>query len=155
MREHGTWLVPTISAGVYVAEKAKVAGYYPPQVAQKATAIGPQIQATAGRAYRAGVRIAFGTDAGVYPHGQNAHEFELLVGAGIPPSAALQTATINAARLLHRENDLGVLAPGHYADVIAVAGNPLDNVGTLRDVSFVMKSGQIYKLHGTEVLQPN
>jgi len=151
MKEHGTWYVPTITAGAYVAEKAKVPGFYPPQVARKALEIGPQIQATAGRAYRAGVKMAFGTDAGVYPHGTNAHEFELLVGAGIPASYALQTATINAATLLHHENDLGALSAGHYADVIAVAGDPLQDVGTLRSVTFVMKAGTIYKSGGVAV----
>lgn len=151
MKEHGTWYVPTITAGAYVAEKAKVPGFYPPQVARKALEIGPQIQATAGRAYRAGVKMAFGTDAGVYPHGTNAHEFELLVDAGIPASYALQTATINAATLLHHENDLGALSAGHYADVIAVAGDPLQDVGTLRSVTFVMKAGTIYKSGGVAV----
>jgi imidazolonepropionase-like amidohydrolase len=151
MKEHGTWYVPTISAGAYVAEKAKVPGFYPPQVARKALEIGPQIQATAGRAYRAGVKMAFGTDAGVYPHGTNAHEFELLVGAGIPAAYALQTATINAATLLHHEKDLGALTTGHYADVIAVAGDPLQDVGTLRSVTIVMKAGTIYKSGGVAV----
>src|SRR6185312_10368398 len=90
MKEHGTWYVPTIIAGDYVAQKAAVPGYYPPQVAAKAAAIGPLILETAGRAYRAGVKIAFGTDAGVYPHGENAHEFELMVKAGMPPLYAIQ-----------------------------------------------------------------
>lgn len=152
MKEHGTWYVPTISAGAYVAEKAKVPGFYPPQVARKALEIGPQIQATAGRAYKAGVKMAFGTDAGVYPHGQNAHEFELLVGAGIPASYALQTATVNAAALLHREKDIGSLSPGHYADLIAVAGDPLKDVSVLRSIQFVMKSGTIYKESGHGVV---
>jgi len=154
MKEHGTWYVPTISAGAYVAEKAKVPGFYPPQVARKALEIGPQIQATAGRAYRAGVKMAFGTDAGVYPHGTNAHEFELLVGAGIPAAYALQTATINAATLLHHEKDLGALTTGHYADVIAVAGDPLQDVATLRSVQFVMKAGTVYKTDGVAVALP-
>jgi len=151
MKEHGTWYVPTISAGAYVAEKAKVPGFYPPQVARKALDIGPQIQATAGRAYRAGVRIAFGTDAGVYPHGQNGHEFELMVGAGIPAAYALQSATLNAATLLHHEKDLGSLTAGHYADIIAVAGDPLADVSVLRSISFVMKAGTVYKVDGAAV----
>src|ERR1700678_502054 len=90
MVEEGTWYVPTIIACVFVARQSKVPGYSPPQIAAKAAAIGPLIQATAGRAYKAHVKIAFGTDAAVYPHGQNAHEFELLVGAGIPPLLPLQ-----------------------------------------------------------------
>lgn len=155
MREHGTWFVPTITAGAYVAEKAKVPDYYPTTIAQKAAAIGPQIQATAGRAYRAGVRLAFGTDAGVYPHGQNAQEFELLVGAGVPAAAALQTATVNAATLLHKEKDLGDLSAGHYADLVAVNGNPLENVSVLRSVAFVMKAGTVYKSGGVAVAQPD
>jgi imidazolonepropionase-like amidohydrolase len=151
MKEHGTWYVPTISAGAYVAEKAKIAGFYPPQVARKALDIGPQIQATAGRAYRAGVKIAFGTDAGVYPHGQNGHEFELMVGAGIPAAYALQSATVNAALLLHKEKDLGSLTAGHYADIIAVAGDPLADVSILRSIPFVMKAGTVYKAAGVAV----
>jgi imidazolonepropionase-like amidohydrolase len=151
MKEHGTWYVPTISAGAYVAEKAKIPGFFPPQVARKALDIGPQIQATAGRAYKAGVKIAFGTDAGVYPHGTNAHEFELMVGAGIPAAYALQSATVNAAALLRREKDLGVLSAGHYADVIAVAGDPLKDVSTLRSVQFVMKAGTVFKAGGAAV----
>src|SRR5690606_14168029 len=107
MKEHGTWYVPTIIAGEFVADHAKIPGYYPPQVAAKAAAIGPLIQATAGRAYKAGVKIAFGTDAGVYPHGQNAHELELMVEAGMPPLFALQAATTHAAELLGRSADLG------------------------------------------------
>jgi imidazolonepropionase-like amidohydrolase len=153
MKEHGTWYVPTVTAGAYVAEKAAIPGFYPPQVARKALDIGPQIQATAGRAYRAGVKIAFGTDAGVYPHGQNAHEFELMVAAGIPSAYALQAATVNAATLLHHEKDLGSLSSGHYADVIAVAGDPLKDVSTLRSVQFVMKSGTVFKSGGVAVAQ--
>ena len=98
MKEHGTWYVPTIIAGDYVAHKALIPGYYPPQVAAKAAAIGPLIIGTAGRAYKAGVKIAFGTDAGVYPHGENAHEFELMVQAGMPPLFAIQAATVHASR---------------------------------------------------------
>ena len=105
MVEHGTWYVPTIIAGDFVARQSKVPGYYPPQVAAKAAAIGPLILGTAGRAYKAHVKIAFGTDAAVYPHGQNAHEFELMVQAGMPPLFALQAATINAAQLLKRQQD--------------------------------------------------
>jgi imidazolonepropionase-like amidohydrolase len=96
MVEHGTFYVPTIIAGDFVARQAKVPGYYPPQIAAKAAAIGPLIQATAGRAYKAHVKIAFGTDAAVYPHGENAHEFELMVGAGMPPMFVLQAATVSA-----------------------------------------------------------
>ncbi len=151
MKEHGTWFVPTIIAGDFVASKAKVAGYYPPQVAAKAAAIGPLILGTAGRAYKAGVKIAFGTDAAVYPHGQNAHEFELMVRAGMPPMFALQAATTHAAQLLKHEKDLGSLAAGKFADLIAVPGNPLDDISLMRRVSFVMKEGVVYKRDGKSV----
>jgi imidazolonepropionase-like amidohydrolase len=151
MKEHGTWYVPTIIAGDTVAHKAAIPGYYPPQVAAKAAAIGPLIQATAGRAYKAGVKIAFGTDAGVYPHGENAHEFELMVQAGMPPLFAIQAATTHAAELLKHEKDLGSVSPGKLADVIAVNGNPLDNISLLKQVSFVMKEGIVYKRDGTAV----
>jgi len=151
MKEHGTWYVPTIIAGDYVAQKAAVPGYYPPQVAAKAAAIGPLILETAGRAYRAGVKIAFGTDAGVYPHGENAHEFELMVKAGMPPLYAIQSATTHAAELLKHDKDLGSLSPGKFADLVAVSGNPLDNISLLKQVSFVMKEGVVYKLDGKAV----
>jgi imidazolonepropionase-like amidohydrolase len=150
MKEHGTWLVPTISAGDYVSRQAKIPGYYPAQVAAKAIAIGSVIQSTAGKAYKAGVKIAFGTDAAVYPHGQNAHEFELMVGAGIPPLYALQAATTHAAALLRHSKELGTVTPGKYADVVAVAGNPLDDIGVMTRVDFVMKDGRIYKQGGHE-----
>jgi imidazolonepropionase-like amidohydrolase len=147
MVERGTWYVPTVIAGDYVATQAKIPGFYPAQVAAKATAIGPLILATAGRAYKAHVKIAFGTDAGVYPHGDNAHEFELMVQAGIPPMYAIQAATVNAAELLKHDKDLGSIAPGKLADVIAVAGNPIDDISLLRRPSFVMKDGVTYKMN--------
>lgn len=151
MKEHGTWLVPTISAGAWVADKAKTPGYFPPQVAAKAVAIGSQILGTAGRAYKAGVKIAFGTDAGVYPHGQNAHEFELMVEAGMPPIFTIEAATMRAAELLHKDKELGSVTPGKIADIVAVPGNPLDDISLMRRVSFVMKDGTIYKRDGRPV----
>lgn len=153
MVEHGTWYVPTLSAGEYVAQKAHVPGYYPPQVAAKAAAIGPLIQATAHRAYLAHVKIAFGTDAGVYPHGDNAREFELMVQSGMPAMYALEAATIHAAQLLKRERDLGSVSPGKWADVVAVPGDPLADIGVMRRVSFVMKEGAVYKLNGVPLAQ--
>ena len=119
MKEHGTWYVPTIIAGDFVAHKAAIPGYFPPQVAAKAAAIGPLILGTAGRAYKAGVKIAFGTDAGVYPHGENAHEFELMVQAGMPPLYAIQAATVHASQLLKHDKDLGSVTAGKLADVVA------------------------------------
>ncbi len=148
MVEHGTWYVPTIIAGDFVARQAKVPGYYPPQVAAKAAAIGPLIMATAGRAYKAHVKIAFGTDAAVYPHGQNAHEFELMVQAGMPPMFTLQAATVNAAQLLKHDKDLGSIAKGKTADVVAVPGDPIADIGVMKQVSFVMKDGVVYKFNG-------
>ncbi len=151
MKEHGTWFVPTIIAGVFVAAKAAVPGYYPPQVAAKAEAIGPKILATAGRVYRGGVKIAFGTDAGVYPHGENAREFGLMVKAGMPPLFAIQAATTHAAELLRQQGNLGVIAPGAYADVVAVQGDPTADVTRLEHMSFVMKGGAVYELDGRPV----
>jgi imidazolonepropionase-like amidohydrolase len=152
MKEHGTWLVPTILAGNTVAAKANEPGYYPPQVAAKALAIGPRALATAGKAYAAGVRIAFGTDASVYPHGENAREFALMVQAGMPPMFAIQAATTHAAQLLRHADELGSLAPGKLADVVAVAGNPLEDIRLLERVNFVMKDGVVYKRDGVEQL---
>ncbi len=151
MVEHGTWYVPTIIAGDFVARQAKVPGYYPAQIAAKAAAIGPLIQATAGRAYKAHVKIAFGTDAAVYPHGQNAHEFELMVEAGMPPMFTIQAATISAAQLLRHDKELGTVTAGKLADVVAVPGNPVEDISVMKRVSFVMKEGVVYKLNSVPV----
>jgi imidazolonepropionase-like amidohydrolase len=151
MKEHGTWYVPTIIAGDFVAHKAQIPGYYPPQVAAKAAAIGPLILGTAGRAYKAGVKIAFGTDAGVYPHGDNAHEFELMVQAGMPPMFALQAATTHAAELLKHDKDIGSVTAGKFADLVAVPGNPVDDISQMKKVSFVMKEGVVYKSDGKTI----
>jgi imidazolonepropionase-like amidohydrolase len=151
MKEHGTWYVPTIIAGKFVEEKAKEGGWYPPQVAAKAMQVGPIIQTTAGKAYKAGVKIAFGTDAGVYPHGENAKEFVYMVEAGMPPMFVLQAATTHAAELLKKSKDLGSVEPGKFADVIAVAGNPLDDIALMQKVGFVMKEGVVYKEGGAAV----
>jgi imidazolonepropionase-like amidohydrolase len=145
MKERGTFYVPTISAGRFVAEKSAEEGYLPAIVRPKAAAVGPQIQETFGRAYRAGVTIAFGTDAGVSPHGTNALEFAYMVEAGMPPMEAIQSATVTAARLLGAENDLGSIAAGKLADIVAVGGNPLEDISELQRVRFVMKDGQIVR----------
>lgn len=152
MKAHGTWYVPTIIAGQYVMEKARE-GWYPPQVARKAEEVGPVIMATAGKAYKAGVKIAFGTDSGVFPHGDNAREFAYMVQAGMPPMFALQAATTHAAELLHKSDQLGRIAVGRGADVIAVPGNPLDDITVMQHVEFVMKDGVIYKKSGEPTLQ--
>lgn len=145
MKEKGTYYVPTISAGRFVAEKAQIDGYFPVIVRPKAAAIGPLIQETFGRAYRAGVKIAFGTDQGVGPHGENAREFIYMVEAGMPPMKALQSATLEAARLLGVDNDLGTLEPGKLADIVAVPGDPLADISVMTQVHFVMKAGKIHK----------
>ena len=145
MKKHNVYLVPTITAGKEVSEKAKIQNYYPELVVPKALEIGPKIQNTFGRAYKRGVPIVFGTDAGVYPHGENAREFTYMVEAGMPALEAIQSATLTPAKILQKERELGQIAPGFYADIIAVKGNPLENVKALEDVQFVMKEGKIYK----------
>ena len=144
MKERGTWYVPTITAGKFVAEKAKVDGYYPEVVRPKAARIGSLIQTTFANAYKSGVKIAFGTDMGVGPHGDNASEFIYMTEAGMPTNVALQTATYNAAQIL-APNELGQIQAGFKADVVAVAGNPLTDIGLTKKIAFVMKDGVIYK----------
>lgn len=145
MIEKGTYYVPTISAGKFVAEKAAVPGFYPAVVVPKALAIGPQIQKTFGRAYRHGVKIAFGTDTGVSLHGQNATEFIYMTEAGMSPMEAIVSATKSAADLARLTTDLGSISVGKYADIIAVKGNPLEDITLLLDIPFVMKGGVVYK----------
>lgn len=144
MIEKGTYFVPTISAGKWVAEKAKINGYYPPLVTPKALDIGPRIQATFARAYKRGVKIAFGTDAGVFPHGLNGKEFGYMVEVGMPEMEALQSATMTAAIILGMEDSIGSIKVGKYADIIAVDKNPLNDISTMEKVSFVMKNGVVY-----------
>jgi len=144
-KKTGHWYVPTISAGRYVADKARDPNYYSALVRPKAAAIGPQLQATFARAYKAGVRIAFGTDAGVFPHGENAREFGFMVEAGMKPLDAIRAATLNAAILLDQPKRLGAIAPGFAADIIAVEGDPLADIKQLENVKFVMKDGVVYK----------
>jgi imidazolonepropionase-like amidohydrolase len=145
MIEHGTYLVPTISAGKWVAMKAEESDFFPAVVRPKAAAIGPQIQETFGKAYKAGVKIAFGTDAGVCPHGQNALEFVYMTEAGMPPMEAIRAATVYAADLLKVQDDLGSISPGKFADMIAVKGDPIADISLLQKVDFVMKDGVVYK----------
>jgi imidazolonepropionase-like amidohydrolase len=144
MKEKGTYYVPTISAGRFVAEKAKIDGYFPEVVRPKAAAIGPQIQETFGRAWRAGVKIAFGTDQGVAPHGDNGFEFVYMVEAGMPAMAAIRAATIEGARLIGMDKDLGTIEAGKIADVIGVPGDPLTDIRQMTRVSFVMKAGVVH-----------
>jgi len=145
MIEHGTFFVPTMLAGKFVGEKALVDGYFPAVVRPKAAAIGPVLLDTFSKAYKAGVKIAFGTDSGVSAHGENAQEFELMVNGGMSPMQAIQSATIIAADLLFESNNLGQIAPGMFADIVAVNGNPVDDISLLQAIPFVMKDGVIYK----------
>lgn len=151
MKERGVWYVPTISAGVFVGEFAKKPDYYPAMVRPKALAVGPIIQKTFARAYSAGVPIAFGTDAGVFPHGLNAREFVLMVEAGMPAMEAIVSATASAAALLRETDNLGAIAPGRYADVVAVPGDPLVDISAMQRVQFVMKGGEVVRDPSTPV----
>ena len=147
MKERGVWYVPTLSAGQFVAKKAEVPGYFPEIIRPKARAVGLRIMDTFAKAWRMGVPIAFGTDAGVSPHGENAREFEFMVQAGMPAAAALQSATLHAATVLG-QSDLGQLAPGFRADIVAVPGNPLEDIALTSKVAFVMKDGAVVKALG-------
>jgi imidazolonepropionase-like amidohydrolase len=145
MIERGTYFVPTIMAGNWVAEKATIDGFFPELVRPKAAEIGPIIADTFAKAYRRGVPIVFGTDTGVSPHGDNALEFALMVREGMPEMEAIQTATSIAADFLDIGDTHGRIKAGFQADIIAVRGNPLDDIALLQNVSFVMKGGTIYK----------
>ena len=145
MIKYNAYLVPTITAGKYVAEKATVSGYYPAIIVPKALAIGPKIQSTFAKAYKMGVPIAFGTDAGVFPHGENAKEFIYMTEAGMPFMKALQSATVTNALLLDMDKKIGVLEPGYIADIIATNEDPTKNINTVTNVVFVMKDGVQYK----------
>ena len=145
MKKHDVYLVPTITAGKFVSDKAKIEGYYPEIIVPKALDIGPKIQDMFGRAYKAGVKIAFGTDAAVFYHGDNAKEFGYMVEAGMPAIEALQSATITNAMLLSMEDQIGQLKPNYIADIIAVNDDPISSISTMENVIFVMKNGVIYK----------
>ena len=145
MKRKGAWYVPTIAAGKFVAEKAELEGYFTEVVRPKAAAIGPVIQQTFARAYQAGVPIAFGTDSGVSPHGENWKEFLYMAEAGMPVIEAIQSATKSAAELLDAWQDLGSIEPGKYADIIALPGDPRQDIQAFGQVRFVMKGGKVYK----------
>jgi len=145
MKEKGTYLVPTLMAGDFVLKKAEEPGFFSPMIAVKAKAIGPVMKGTFKKAYEAGVKIAFGTDSGVSRHGDNAHEFVLMVEAGMPPMKAIQSATRVASELLGIDDVLGTVEAGKLADLVAVPGNPLDDISVMEAVSFVMKDGKVYK----------
>ena len=145
MIEHNTYYVPTIMAGEFVMEKATVEGFFPELVRPKAAAIGPVIFDTFAKAYKRGVPIVFGTDSGVSPHGRNGREFVLMVDAGMPAMEAIQSATSVAATFLGIDDELGSLETGKQADIVAVRGNPLDEIELMQHVDFVMQNGVIHK----------
>ena len=143
--ETGAYLVPTIHAGKFVEEKAKITGYFPDAIRDKAAAVGPLIQDSFARAYHGGVNIAFGTDVGVGAHGTNAMEFVYMHEAGMPAMDCIKSATVNAAELLGKSESIGTIEPGKHADLIAVIGSPLEDIAVLNHVVFVMKDGRVYK----------
>ena len=143
-RAKGAYLVPTILAGVTVAEYAKKSDFLTPAQRAKSLQVGPLMQAAFKRAYDGGVKIAFGTDTGVSVHGQNAKEFALMVGVGMPPAEALKAATVNAADLLQLSSTIGTIEAGKAADIIAVPQDPLRDIKVMERVSFVMRGGTTY-----------
>ena len=145
MKKNGTYYVPTILAGEWVAEKSKIDNFFPELVRPKAAKIGPQILDTFTKAHKYGVRIAFGTDSGVSAHGDNWQEFALMVKGGMSPLETIQSATLETAKLFRLENEIGKIRTGFSADIIALRDNPLENIESLKDISFVMKEGTRYK----------
>jgi len=145
MKEHGTFYVPTISAGRWVYEQAQDPNYFPPIVRPKALAVGPQIQQTFAKAYKAGVKILFGTDTGVSKHGDNAREFRLMVESGMPPMAAIKSATSAPAKFLDLDDKVGSIAVGKLGELVGVPGNPLEDISVMERVVFVMKDDTVYK----------
>jgi imidazolonepropionase-like amidohydrolase len=144
-KKHGTYYVPTITAGKSTGDSAKIPGYYTEIVTPKALSVGPKIQATFSKAYKAGVKIAFGTDAGVFMHGKNAKEFGYMVEGGMPAMEAIRSATLNGADLLRVSDILGSIEKGKLADIIAVDGDPIKDITVMEKVKFVMKDGVVYK----------
>ena len=145
MKKYGTYYIPTISAGMFVAAKAKEQGYYPQIIVPKALEIGPRLLNTFTTAYKFGIKIAFGTDSGVSYHGENAKEFLYMVKGGMSEMEAIRSATVVASELLGIDDKLGTIESGKIADIIAVTGNPVKDITSLQSVVFVMKEGVIYK----------
>ena len=145
MKKNGTYYVPTILAGEWVAEKSRIDNFFPELVRPKAAKIGPQILDTFTKAHKYGVKIAFGTDSGVSAHGDNWQEFVLMVKGGMSPLESIQSATLETAKLFKLENEIGKIKIGFSADIIALKNNPLENIESLKDISFVMKEGTRYK----------
>ncbi len=144
MKQHGTYLVPTLYLGDWMLENAGLTRLPPPLLA-KAQEVIPAARKNIARAFAGGVKVAFGTDAAVYPHGLNAHEFAVMVKLGLTPLQAIQAATINAADLLGWAGKVGTLEPGAWADIVAVEGDPIKDVTTLERVKFVMKGGEVVR----------
>lgn len=145
MIEHGTYYVPTLSAGAFVVDKAKIPGYFPAIIVPKALSVGAALKSTFAKAYKHGVKIGFGTDCGVSPHGTNAKEFGYMVEAGMSPMDAIVSATGTAAAILGQKEQLGQIKKGFIADIVAVKGNPLTDISLLEEVGFVMKEGTVLK----------
>ena len=145
MKERGTFYVPTISAGNWVYQQAQNPDFFPPVVRPKALAVGPQIQGTFAKAYKAGVKILFGTDTGVSKHGDNAHEFKLMVDNGMPPMEAIRVATSAPAKFLDLDDKVGSIAVGKLGELVGVPGNPLEDITAMERVVFVMKDDTVYK----------
>ncbi len=144
MKRHGTFLVPTVYVGYAVEEHARE-WRLPERLAEKARSLNSRKMVCLRQAVQAGVKIAYGTDAGVFPHGQNAKDFRYLVELGLTPMQAIQTATTSAAELIGQEDKLGSVQAGKYADVVAVSSDPLKDISVLENISFVMKGGVVYK----------
>jgi imidazolonepropionase-like amidohydrolase len=152
-KQRGAYLVPTMMAPVAALEQAR-RGDRPPASLKKAEEAAAAALESHRRAYKAGVKVAFGTDSGVSPHGLNAQEFKLMVDAGMPAAVAIRTATVDAAELLGRSANLGTVEPGKDADIIAVNGSPIDDVTRLQNVGFVMRRGVVHKLGGKRQVFP-
>ena len=144
-KETGAYLVPTLLAGKTVVTMAVEQDFMSPAIREKAIRVGGDMQGNFSRAYKAGVKIAYGTDSGVSQHGTNAEEAVLMVNAGMSESDVLVSATISTADLLDMSDSIGTIEAGKYADIIAVSGSPLDDIEELLDVDFVMKGGRVYK----------
>jgi len=145
MKEHGTFYVPTLSAGRWVYEKAQDPDFFPAIVRPKALQVGPQIQATFARAYKSGVKIMFGTDTGVGKHGDNGREFKLMVDGGMPPMEAIRVATSVPAKFLGLDDKTGSIAVGKLGELVGVPGDPLGDIALMERVVFVMKDNTVYK----------
>jgi imidazolonepropionase-like amidohydrolase len=144
-RQTGAYLVPTLLAGKTVATMAVEADFMSAAIREKAMRVGADLPANFRKVHGSGVRIAYGTDSGVSKHGDNAREAVLMVEAGMSQTDVLVSATVNAADLLGMSDSLGTLENGKFADIIAVAGSPLDDISELLDVDFVMKGGKVFK----------